>query len=285
MRMLMVRQKKMWMRRKMMTLRKNLRWILMHQRMMKVTKKCDITETPDLERSQKLPPVEDLPPMQVSSSELTKSLRQVRLNKKTPVKSPLKEKWQPRNMTPELDKEEEEIDDEEEEEVGPPDSPNLPNMSASGTKGTEVFDFTDDEDIPLSNIDIAALNAGGPDPETPHATIPSSSPMSHLTPRQSPTKSVARRLVQDVSPQVLTAMDDIAAVQALQKSPPGSSQDLPVVKLNGDVMSDDTDNSVGLKALLSVEKAKSTKRKKRRVPESDGGKQLKHSNHRLSSIL
>merc|ERR1719264_2194323 len=280
MRMLMVRQKKMWMRRKMMTLRKNLRWILMHQRMMKVTKKCDITDTPDVERSQKLPPVEDLPPMQVSSSELTKSLRQVRLNKKTPVKSPLKEKWQPRNMTPELDKEEEEIDDEEdeeeeidddeEEEVGPPDSPNLPNMSASGTKGTEVFDFTDDEDIPLSNIDIAALNAGGPDPETPHATIPSSSPMSHLTPRQSPTKSVARRLVQDVSPQVLTAMDAIAAVQALQQSPPGSRQDLPVVKLNGDVMSDDTDNSVGLKALLSVEKAKSTKRKKRRVPESDG---------------
>ena len=109
--------------------------------------------------------------------------------------------------------------------------------------------------------------------------------MSHLTPRQSPTKSVARRLVQDVSPQVLTAMDAIAAVQALQQSPPGSRQDLPVVKLNGDVMSDDTDNSVGLKALLSVEKAKSTKRKKRRVPESDGGKQLKHSNHRLSSIL
>ena len=258
-------------------------------------KKCDITETPDLEQSEKLPQEEDLPPMQVSSSELTKSLRQVRLNKKTPVKSPLKEKWQPRNMTPELDKEEEEIDDEEdeeeeidddeEEEVGPPDSPNLPNMSASGTKGTEVFDFTDDEDIPLSNIDIAALNAGGPDPETPHATIPSSSPMSHLTPRQSPTKSVARRLVQDVSPQVLTAMDAIAAVQALQQSPPGSRQDLPVVKLNGDVMSDDTDNSVGLKALLSVEKAKSTKRKKRRVPESDGGKQLKHSNHRLSSIL
>ena len=82
----------------------------------------------------------------------------MRLNKKTPVKSPLKEKWQPRNMTPELDKEEEEIDDEEdeeeeidddeEEEVGPPDSPHLPNMSASGTKGTEVFDFTDDEDSP-----------------------------------------------------------------------------------------------------------------------------------------
>ena len=254
-------------------------------------KKCDITETSDLEQSQKLPPEEDLPPMQVSSSELTKSLRQVRLNKKTPVKSPLKEKWQPRNMTPDLDKEEEEIDDEEdeeeeidddeEEEVGPPDSPHLPNMSASGTKGTEVFDFTDDEDIPLSNIDIAALNAGGPDPETPHATIPSSSPMTHLTPRPSPTKSVARRLVQDVSPQVLTAMDAIAAVQALQQSPPGSRQDLPVVKLNGDVMSDDTDNSVGLKALLSVEKAKSTKRKKRRVPDSDGGKQLKHDNHQL----
>ena len=193
-------------------------------------------------------------------------------------------------MTPELDKEEEEIDeeedeeeeidDDEEEEVGPPDSPHLPNMSASGTKGTEVFDFTDDEDIPLSNIDIAALIAGGPDPDTRHATIPSSSPMTHLTPRQSPTKSVARRLVQDVSPQVLTAaMDAIAAVQALQQSPPGSRQDLPVVKLNGDVMSEDTDNSVGLKALLSVEKAKSTKRKKRRVPDSDGGKQLKHSNH------
>ena len=245
-------------------------------------KTCDITKTPDSEQSLKLPPVEDLPTMQVSSSELTKSLRQVRLNKKTPVKSPLKEKWQPRNLTPDLDKEEEEIDDEEEEEeeidddeeeeVGPPDSPHLPNLSAGGTKGTEVFDFTDDEDIPLSNIDIAALNAGGPDPETPHATIPSSSPMPHLTPRQSPTKSVARRLVQDVSPQVLTAMDAIAAVQALQQSPPASRQDLPVVKLNGDVMSDDTDNSVGLKALLSAEKTKSTKRKKRRVPESDGGK-------------
>ena len=62
-------------------------------------------------------------------------------------------------MTPEHDKEEKEIDeeedeeeeiddDEEEEEVGPPDSPHLPNMSASGTKGTEVFDFTDDEDSP-----------------------------------------------------------------------------------------------------------------------------------------
>ena len=257
-------------------------------------KKCDITDTPDVERSQKLPPVEDLPPMQVSSSELTKSLRQVRLNKKTPVKSPLKEKWQPRNMTPELDKEEEEIDDDEdeeeeidddeEEEVGPPDSPHLPNLSASGTKGTEVFDFTDDEDIPLSNIDIAALSAEGADPETPHATIPSSSPMTHLTPRPSPTKSVVRRLVQDVSPQVLTAMDAIAAVQALQQSPPASRQDLPVVKLNGDVMSDDTDNSVGLKALLSVEKAKSTKRKKRRVPDSDGGRQLMDGNHQLLDI-
>merc|ERR1719264_2308949 len=246
MRMLMVRQKKMWMRRKMMTLRKNLRWILMHQRMMKVTKKCDITETPDLEQSEKLPQEEDLPPMQVSSSELTKSLRQVRLNKKTPVKSPLKEKWQPRNLTPDLDKEEEEIDDDEdeeeeidddeEEEVGAPDSPHLPNSSAPGTKGTEVFDFTDDEDIPLSNIDLAALSSA--EPEGPlEIAISSSSSMAHLTPRESPGKSLARRLVQDVSPQVLTAMDAVAAVQALQQSPPGSRQDLPVVKLNGDVMS------------------------------------------------
>ena len=79
-------------------------------------KKCDITETSDLEQSQKLPPEEHLPPLQVSSSELTKLLRQVRLNKKTPVTSPLNEKWQPWNMTPEHDKEEEEIDDEEDEE-------------------------------------------------------------------------------------------------------------------------------------------------------------------------
>merc|ERR1719361_1159530 len=104
----------------MMTLRKNRRWISMHRRMTstlwlkltwtnqrqrKAKKTCDITKTPDSEQSLKLPPVEDLPTMQVSSSELTKSLRQVRLNKKTPVKSPLKEKWQPRNLTPDLDKE------------------------------------------------------------------------------------------------------------------------------------------------------------------------------------
>jgi hypothetical protein len=244
-----------------------------------IKSKCDMTEsaTPSL-------PQEALPSLQVSGSELTKSLRQVRLNKKTtPVKSPLKEKWQPRNLTPDLEKDEEEIDDDEdddeeeidddeEEEVGAPDSPTLANLSAAGAKGTEVFDFTDDEDIPLSNIDLAALSAGAHDSEGLEV-IASSSPVAPLTPRQSPGKSLtARRPVttQDMSPTVLTSMDAVSAVQALLS--PSSAKELPVVKLNGDVLSDDTDNSVGLKALISTEKMKSAKRRKRRVPDSDGGK-------------
>merc|ERR1719319_1500875 len=80
--------------------------------------KCDITETLDLEQSLTLPQEEHLPKMQVSSSELTKSLRQVRLNKKTAGRSPLKEKWQPRDLTPDLEKEEDEIDDDEDDEEG-----------------------------------------------------------------------------------------------------------------------------------------------------------------------
>ena len=74
-----------------------------------------------------------------------------------------------------------------------------------------------------------------------------------------------------MSPQILTAMDAVAAVQALQISPVALPA-VPMVKLNGDVMSDDTDNSVSVKTMQSSEKGKMVKRKKRRVPESDGGK-------------
>ena len=45
-----------------------------------------------------------------------------------------------------------------------------------------------------------------------------------------------------------------------------------MVKLNGDVMSDDTNSSVSVKTMQSSEKGKTIKRKKRRVPESDRGK-------------
>ena len=197
---------------------------------------CDITETPVASESPGIPEQNNiLPPMQTSGSDLTKSLRQVRLNKKTPARSPPKEKWQPRNLSPELEKEEEEIDDDEdddeeeidddeEEEVGPPDSPNMTNLSSNRAKAPDVFDFTDDEDIPLSNIDLAALSAGGPEggESSLEMAISSSSPLSHLTPRHSPGKSLRSRLPLDVSPQVLTAMDAVAAVQALQLSPPTS---------------------------------------------------------------
>merc|ERR1711892_994991 len=132
---------------------------------------------------------------------------------------------------------------------------------------------TDDEDIPLSNIDLDVLNAANAEDTPLQISIPEPTAsfiheLNQMTPKPSPSKLLSRRF--EVSPQILTAMDAVAAVQALQISPVALPA-VPMVKLNGDVMSDDTDNSVSVKTMQSSEKGKMVKRKKRRVPESDGG--------------
>ena len=88
------------------------------------------------------------------------------------------------------------------------------------------------------------------------------------TSKISPTKLASRKL-DIVSPQILSASDAMAAVSALQLSP-SSVTESGGDKYNGEVMSDDTDNSLKTPLTFS-EKAKFAKRKKRRMQESDGG--------------
>lgn len=277
---------------------------------------CDITETLDLNESFVIPnttleletvndiSLKDLdtsavaldanyqsevdpPSMPGTNSDLTKSLRRVRLAKKSPTKTPIKEKWEHRDTSPSsMD-----ISSPPKSSIMPPDADVLqtPSLTSPTTQvtstphaeptsavkgGTDVFDFTsEDEDLPLDNIDLDVLNAVNTDDTPLQISIPEPTAsfiheVNQMTPKPSPSKLLSRRF--EVSPQILTAMDAVAAVQALQISPV-AAQALPMVKLNGDVMSDDTDTSVSVKTMQSSEKAKIVKRKKRRVPESDGG--------------
>ena len=207
----------------------------------------------------------DSPDLSTSTnSELTKSLRKVRLAKKSPSKSSKDTSW-----------EEDESDKVVEEES----SPNK-EISSAPKAGTEVFDFTDDEDIPLSNIDLDVFETGNSEGGQLMINIPEPQPtldheLSKLpaTSKISPTKSAARKF-DTVSPQILSASDAMAAVSALQLSP-NSVSESGGEKYNGEVLSDDTDNSAKTPASFS-EKAKLAKRKKRRVHESDGGMKLSH---------
>ena len=145
-------------------------------------------------------------------------------------------------------------------------------MSSLPKAGTEVFDFTDEEDLPLSNIDLDVLdpnnvnggslqlNLSEPQPTLVHE-------VSQMTPKTSPSKHMSRRF--EVSPQILTVGDAVAAVAAVQTSPrAGEVGD--EVKMNGDGgLSDDTDTSVRQSHV--PEKGKVAKRKKRRMTDSDGG--------------
>ena len=216
-----------------------------------------------------------------SQSDLTKSLRKVRLAKKSPSKpskdkdSSLEEDWSDKV---EVD-EEDEVDEEEEEEEERADNNSSPNKEISGgTKaGTEVFDFTDDEDIPLSNIDLDVFESGSSEGGQLMINIPEPQPTldhelskmsSSSSSKISPTK-VAGRKFDTVSPQILSASDAMAAVSALQLSP-SSMKESGGEKGEGEVMSDDTDNSARTPANFS-EKGKLSGRKKRRMQESDGG--------------
>ena len=204
-----------------------------------------------------------------SNSDLTKSLRKVRrLSKKSPSKSSKDTSW-------------EEEGSDKSDKVEEDSSPNK-ELSGGPKAGTEVFDFTDDEDIPLSNIDLEVFEAGNseggqlminipePQPTLDHelSKLPSSSKIS-------PTKLAARKL-DIVSPQILSASDAMAAVSALQLSP-NSVSESGGEKYNGELLSDDTDSSLKTPLTFS-EKAKLAKRKKRRVHESDGGKMLRPDN-------
>eukprot|EP00092_Neocalanus_flemingeri_P008454 GFUD01009110.1.p1 GENE.GFUD01009110.1~~GFUD01009110.1.p1 ORF type:complete len:2320 (+),score=595.04 GFUD01009110.1:230-7189(+) len=272
---------------------------------------CDITETLDLDESVVIPTrtlefetINDIslkdpdtslvadanvnsevdpPSMPGNNSDLTKSLRRVRLAKKSPTKTPIKEKWEHRDLSPTSMEISSPTKLSSDDLV--PQTPTLtsPLMQVTSTPhaeltsaqkaGTEVFDFTDDEDIPLSNIDLDVLNAANTESTPLQISIPEPTAsfiheLNQMTPKPSPSKLLSKRF--EVSPQILTAMDAVAAVQALQTSPV-SAPAVPMVKLNGDVMSDDTDTSVSIKTMQPTEKGKLTKRKKRRVPESDGG--------------
>ena len=197
-----------------------------------------------------------------SSSELTKSLRNIRRAKKSPSKTPSKDK------SFEGDQEQEDT-----------------NMKQSSSPlkepqklGTEVFDFTDEEDLPLSNIDLDVLDAASGNDGSLAINIPEPQPtlvheLSQLTPKTSPSKHISRRF--EVSPQILTVVDAVAACAALQV---GSKESIEAVteapdniKMNGDTLSDDTDTSVNVKSSQMPEKGKVAKRKKRRITESDGG--------------
>ena len=277
---------------------------------------CDITETLDLNESVVLPNItlehesendislkdmdnsvaavdenyqSEQGPLSVmsSNSDLTKSLRRVRLAKKSPTKTPIKEKWEHRDTSPSnMDISSPTKPSETPSEVDVLQTPSLPSstmqvtstphaeISSAQKSGTEVFDFTDDEDIPLPNIDLDALNPANPEDTSLQITIPEPTAsfiheLSQLTPKPSPSKLISRRF--EVSPQILTALDAVAAVQALQTSP-ATTPAVPMVKVNGYEMSDDTDTSVGVKTeKTAIEKVKK-RREKRRVPESDGGK-------------
>ena len=213
-------------------------------------------------------------PPPLSQSDLTKSLRKVRLAKKSPAKPPkdkddssLEEDWSDKM----------EVEEETAERAESNSSPSK-EISGGNKAGTEVFDFTDDEDIPLSNIDLDVFESGGsseggqlminipePQPTLDHELSKLSSSSSKI----SPTKSAGRKFA-PVSPQVLSARDAMAAVAALQLSP-HSLNESGGEKYNGEVMSDDTDNSARTPANFS-EKGKLGGRKKRRMQESDGGK-------------
>ena len=222
----------------------------------KVDTEDDSPEPPVL--SAEVPP-SDQEQSSSSNSELTKSLRKVRLSKKSPSKTPNKDKsW--------------EEDQSEEESVNnrskSSSSPVKDSASQLPKAGTEVFDFTDEEDLPLSNIDLDVLDAANTNgdslqisiPEEPQPTLDHE--LSHLTPKTSPAKSKMRF---EVSPQILSVSDAVAAVAALQVSP-------KQMKMNGEAaLSDDTDNSVNAH---NKGQGKVAKRKKRRVTESDEGERI-----------
>ena len=218
------------------------------------------------------------------SSELTKSLRKARPFKKSPSKILSKEKsW------------EEDPVSEEEQLMDESSSSPAKELSSSVPKaGPDVFEFTDEEDLPLSNIDMDVLDAASDktshkisagDMEEPQPTLDHE--LSQLSPqstKSSPNK-LSRHKGLDVSPQILSVTDAVAAVAALQVGLDNIKEDIKEdiddgddVKMNGEAGSDgDTDNSTsnGRTSQFSEKAKVSVKRKKRRVAESDEGKHNK----------
>ena len=216
------------------------------------------------------------------SSELTKSLRKARPFKKSPSKILSKDKsW-----------EEDPASEEEDQMMDGSASSPVKELSSSVPKtGPDVFDFTDEEDLPLSNIDMDVLDAASDktshkisavEMEEPQPTLDHE--LSHLSPqstKSSPNK-LSRHRVLDVSPQILSVTDAVAAVAALQVGLDDIKEDIKEdiedgddVKMNGEAGSDgDTDNSTsnGRTSQFSEKAKVSVKRKKRRVAESDEGK-------------
>ena len=112
-------------------------------------------------------------PTSTASSDLTKSLRKVRLNKKSPTKQLSNKEGNgppqitslvqsagpilapiPVGSTNNIGKD----SSLQPPRITPVSSPTKGGSIGAGGAGTEIFDFTDDEDIPLNHIDIEALN-------------------------------------------------------------------------------------------------------------------------------
>ena len=220
-----------------------------------------------------------------SSSELTKSLRKARPFKKSPSKILSKEKsW-----------EEDPASEEDQGMDGSSSSPVKELSSSSVPKaGPDVFDFTDEEDLPLSNIDMDVLEAASGktshkispgDSEEPQPTLDHE--LSQLSPQSKSSPNKLSRVRSEVSPQILSVTDAVAAVAALQvglddiikEDIKEDLEDGDDVKMNGEAGSDgDTDNSTsnGRTSQFSEKPKVSVKRKKRRVAESDEGKRTQY---------
>ena len=212
-----------------------------------------------------------------SSSELTKSLRKARPFKKSPSKTPCKDKSWEEDPASEGDQEESVMD---EARTSPSPAKDLP--SSVPKVGPDVFDFTDEEDLPLSNIDLDVLDAS--DKSCQKSGVPEPQPtLDHELSGLSSSKSSPNKLPRrpQVAPQILSVTDAVAAVAALQvgfddiKEDLKEDEDADDVKMNGEAGSDgDTDNSTsnGRSSHFSEKAKVSVKRKKRRVTESDDGK-------------
>lgn len=222
------------------------------------------------------------------NSELTKSLRKVRLNKKSPVKTPIKEKWEQKvsispsksllirsqhtpNLSMDLTPGSSSISmtispSPQDQETCSRQVPITPSRA-----GTEVFDFTDDEDIPLTHLDLEVIDASKKSPlaiviPDQHLDVPVDKKCGLLG--SSPGKMTIKKI--DVSPTVLSKLDAMAAVAAVHTvliSPShGETQ-----QLNGHVTSEEAQNAHGASLVKQATIASKGKRRKRKLHESDGG--------------
>lgn len=187
-----------------------------------------------------------------ASSELTKSLRKARPFKKSPTKVVSKDKaWETEDPASE---------GEQGDSASSP-SKELSN-SALPKAGPDVFDFTDEEDFPLSNIDMDVLEGSDKSShkisaqEEPQPTLDHE--LSHLSPSKSSPTKLSRHRQTEVSPQILSVTDAVAAVAALQVGldidiKEDIKEDEDDVKMNGEAGSDgDTDNPIEYMSRLYI---------------------------------